>query len=389
VSALTGRRVVHLTSDGNRLGPVLGSYVRACLGEGMEVVVVSDGGPFAGPLVAGGARHVALRHPTPVPAAGQGVRSTPELTRTLRRIGPDVVHTHDTAIGLPGRIAARFAGVPAVVHTVRGLGGAGSPLRRARSCAAERLAAAWTGLELVERPADLALLARMGVPPDRLAALPTGVDLERFRPQRTVADVGRARAALGVDPSAVVAGSVASSWGRDAWRDLDAAAARMRGHGTGVVFVMVGRQDPTAQLPARAPGTARRGHVVLTGWRDDVPDLHAGFDLFVAPVDGTALPRPALEAMASGLPLVAVDDPVGRSVVEHGVNGLLVRRHDAGALAAAIADLAGDPARRGTMGARARARAVAEFDDRRTVGTALDAYRRLLDAPPRVPPSGP
>jgi glycosyltransferase involved in cell wall biosynthesis len=151
-----------------------------------------------------------------------------------------------------------------------------------------------------------------------------------------------------------------------------------------VVFAVVGPEDDAkgdALSPADLDRARAHGNVVFAGHRDDVEELYAGMDLFVLPSYREGFPRSAMEAAASGLPVVATDIRGCRQAVDHGVTGLLVPLHDAGALADAVVALADDPDRRRAMAVAAVEKAVADFDDRRVVATTLEAYRRL---PPRV-----
>jgi glycosyltransferase involved in cell wall biosynthesis len=389
VSELAGRRLVHLTASDISLALLLGPQLRAFADEGMEVIGVSAPGPFVPELESWGIRHVPLRHSSRSVAPGDDLRAVPELMRVFRHLRPDIVHTHNPKPGLFGRLAARTVGVPGIVNTVHGLYAAPED-RRSRKAVVyglERVAATCSQVELVQNPDDLATLARLGVPGDRLVLLGNGVDLKRFQPRRTSGDIARARKELGVEPSAVVVGTVGRLvWGKG-FSELFAAAARMRALRPEVVFVVVGPIDDAkgdALTAADVTEATSLGNVVFTGHRDDVEALYPGFDLFVLPSHREGFPRSAMEAAASGLPVVATDIRGCRQVVDHGVNGLLVPLHDVDALTDAVAALAGDPARRGTMGARSRAKADAEFDDRRVIRTTLEAYRRLpLDRPRR------
>jgi glycosyltransferase involved in cell wall biosynthesis len=385
---LAGRRLVHLTASDISLALLIGPQLRAFADEGMEVIGVSAPGPFVGQLQEWGIRHVPLRHSTRSVSPADDLLAVPELVRLFRGLRPDIVHTHNPKPGLFGRVAARIAGVPGIVNTVHGLyASPEDPLhRRAVVYSLERVAAACSRVELVQNPDDLALLARLRVPADHLVLLGNGVDLERFRPRRTTADIARARAELDVDPSAIVVGTVGRLvWGKG-FRELFATAARMRDLRPEVVFVVVGPVDDAkgdALTPRDIAEATALGNVVFTGHRDDVDDLYPGFDVFVLPSYREGFPRSAMEAAASGLPVVATDIRGCRQVVDPGVTGLLVPLHDVDALTAAVADLAGDPARRGTMGAKARTKAEAEFDDREVIRKTLDAYRRLpLDRAP-------
>jgi glycosyltransferase involved in cell wall biosynthesis len=387
VTELVGRRLVHLTAADISLVLLLGPQLRAFADEGMEVIGVSAPGPFVAELESWGIRHVALRHSTRSVDPGQDLLAVPELVRLFRRLAPDIVHTHNPKPGLFGRIAARAAGVPGIVNTVHGLYAAPEdPLvRRAAVYTLERLAASCSRFELVQNPEDLAVLARLRVPADHLVLLGNGIDLQRFRPRRTEGEIARARRSLGVGPSSVVVGTVGRLVWQKGFRELFAAAARLRDLAPEVVVVVVGPEDAgkaDALGPSDVAEAAALGNVVFTGHREDVEDLYAGFDVFVLPSYREGFPRSAMEAAASGLPVVATDIRGCREVVEDGVNGLLVPLHDVDALTTALSGLVADPALRGTMGARSRARAEAEFDDRRVIETTLAAYRRLpLDRP--------
>jgi glycosyltransferase involved in cell wall biosynthesis len=100
-------------------------------------------------------------------------------------------------------------------------------------------------------------------------------------------------------------------------------------------------------------------------------------DLFVLPSWREGFPRAAMEASASGLPVVATDVRGCRQVVDDGVTGLLVPVRDGATLARAIASLGDDTDRRRRMGEAAVARAHAAFDEQRVVDIVLDTYRDI------------
>jgi glycosyltransferase involved in cell wall biosynthesis len=384
LSTLVGKRLVHVTTVDMSLVLLLGPQLRAFAEAGMEVVGVSAPGPYVSKLESWGIRHEPLRHATRSTAVGQDVMALVELWKLFRRLKPDIVHTHNPKPGLYGRVAARAAGVPAVVNTVHGLYASPEDRapRRAVVYALERAASMCSGAELVQNPEDLQVLARLGVPGEKLVLLGNGVDLRRFRP---VAERGRreARARLGVHDDAVVVGSVARLVWQKGFRELFAAAERLRDTHPDVVFVVVGGSDPDKAdaIPPEQQATAgRRGHIVFAGNRDDMEGVYPGFDLFVLPSYREGFPRSAMEAAASGLPVIATDIRGCRQVVSHGQSGLLVPLHDSVRLAAAIGELALDPALRRRMGIAGRLKAEAEFDDQAVVSKTLDAYERVLNA---------
>jgi glycosyltransferase involved in cell wall biosynthesis len=382
MSTLDGRRLIHVTTSDMSLALLLGPQLRAFAGQGMEVIGASAPGPFVDELTSWGISHVPLRHVTRSMSPGQDLMALPELVKLFRRLRPDIVHTHNPKPGIYGRIAARTAGVPGVVNTVHGLYAApeDSLVRKTAVYALERVASACSQVEFFQNPEDLEVMRRLGVPAGKLELLGNGVDLVRLRPPRSESEVDRARAALGVRSRSIVVGTVGRLVWQKGFRELFAAARRIRSLRPEVVFVIVGPEDQAKGDALDADDIAEAkalGNVLFTGHRDDVEELYHGFDLFVLPSYREGFPRSAMEAAASGLPIVATDIRGCRQVVDHGVNGLLVPIRDADALTVAIAELAGDAPRRAAMGTRARQKAEAEFDDRQVIDKTLAAYRRL------------
>lgn len=268
MSTLSGKRLVHLTTTDITLALLLGPQLRAFAAAGMEVIGVSAPGPFVEQIERQGIRHVPLRHATRSVSPVDDLLALPELVSLFRRLRPDIVHTHNPKPGLYGRLAAKAAGVPAIVNTVHGLYATPEDglVRKTVVYTLERTAASCSGAELVQNPDDLETLRRLRVPDARLTLLGNGVDLTRFEPRISAADVARAREELGVAPSAVVAGTV----GRLVWQkgfvELFAAARQVRDTHPDVVFVVVGPED-VAKSDAL-------GEADLAAARDRQRDLH-------------------------------------------------------------------------------------------------------------------
>jgi glycosyltransferase involved in cell wall biosynthesis len=382
MKSLDGRRLIHVTTTDMSLALLLGPQLRAFAAQGMEVIGASAPGPFVDQLTSWGISHVPLRHATRSVSPGQDLMALPELVKLFRHLRPDIVHTHNPKPGIYGRIAARAAGVPGVVNTVHGLYAAPEDplIRKTVVYALEWAASTCSQVEFFQNPEDLEVMRHLRVPEDKLELLGNGVDLVRLRPPRSESEVDRARAALGVGSQSIVVGIVGRLVWQKGFRELFAAARRIRGLRPEVVFVIVGPQDQAKGDALDADDIAEAkalGNVLFTGHRDDVEELYHGFDLYVLPSYREGFPRSAMEAAASGLPIVATDIRGCRQVVDHGVNGLLVPIHDADALTAAIAELAGDAPKRAAMGIRARQKAEAEFDDRQVIDRTLAAYQRL------------
>ena len=179
----------------------------------------------------------------------------------------------------------------------------------------------------------------------------------------------------------MVVGTVGRLVWQKGFHELFAAAERLRDAHPDVVFVVVGGSDPDkadAISSEELAAAGRRGRIVFAGGRDDMEDVYRGFDLFVLPSHREGFPRSAMEAAASGLPVIATDIRGCRQVVSHGQTGLLVPLHDPVRLASAIEELVVDSALRRRMGIAGRRKAEAEFDDRAVVSKTLEAYERVL-----------
>jgi glycosyltransferase involved in cell wall biosynthesis len=115
----------------------------------------------------------------------------------------------------------------------------------------------------------------------------------------------------------------------------------------------------------------------LLGYRADVAEVLTGADFFCLGSEHEGLPVAVMEALAAALPVVATRVGGVPEAVEEGINGFLVPRHDAPALAAALITMAADRSGRLVMGAAARERS-GRFDIRRAVEVQQDRYRALV-----------
>jgi glycosyltransferase involved in cell wall biosynthesis len=375
--------LVHVTTTDISLALLLGPQLAAFAAAGYDVVGVSAPGPFVDAIERAGVRHIALRHATRSVSPLDDVRAAAELYRLLRRLRPDIVHTHNPKPGIYGRLGSRAAGVPVVVNTVHGLYATAedSLARRVAVYGLERLAATCSDAELVQNAEDLATLAALRVPADRLHLLGNGIDLERFAhgPKAEWAR-RRVRTELGVGDSAVVVGAVGRLVWEKGYGELFAAAEQLRRRCPDVAVVVAGPSEPEKVdgIGPTALAAAQTSGVRFVGYRDDVEDLYAAYDIYVLASHREGFPRSAMEAAAMGLPIVATDIRGCRQVVEHGVTGLLVPPRDSAALTDAIARLAADPGLRDSMGRLAVAKATLEFDQRRVIALTLAVYEDLI-----------
>jgi glycosyltransferase involved in cell wall biosynthesis len=372
-------RLVHLTTTDMSLDWLLRPQLEAFAAAGYEVVGMSAAGRHVPSLAASGIRHVDVPALSRSPGTLGDLRAFVHLVRLLRAERPAVLHTHNPKPGVLGRIAGRVARVPVVVNTQHGLYAQPGDrrVRRWLVYTAERVAAAFSDAELVQNPEDAATLVEtLRVPRRKVTVLGNGIDLSRFGPPLPDARA-RLRSEWGMSGSDVVVGAVGRLVREKGMDDLRAAAGRLR---SGAKVVVIGPAEPGKPdaMDAEWLSTAPAAGLKLLGARDDMPDCYAAMDLFVTATHREGFPRAAMEAAAMGLPVVATDIRGCRQVVEHGVTGVLAAPHAPAELAAAIDELAVDPARRAKMAQAAQAKAIAEFDQQRVIRTTLDTYARLL-----------
>jgi glycosyltransferase involved in cell wall biosynthesis len=378
-------RVAHLTTVASSLRFLLLPQLRAVRDLPGEAIGISAAGEDVAVLEDEGITHIALGSSTRSMNPLADVRAARELWRILRRERIDVLHTHNPKPGLYGRVVGRLARVPVVVNTNHGLYVTEND-RRLKSLVVlglEAFAARFSHAELIQNPEDVDLLLKRHVNVrSRTKLLGNGIDLQRFRPGGVPEAVRRSRRLELTDrPDAVVVGMVGRLVVEKGFRELFAAAQILRerfpdGH---YVIVAIGPDDPEKAdaISQDEIDAAREVGVVFLGHRLDVDALYAAMDLFVLPSYREGFPRAAMEAAASGLPIVATDVRGCRQVVDDDVTGLLVPVRDGEALAEAIAALGEDPTRREAMGKAATDRAQDHFDERKIVGIVLDTYREV------------
>lgn len=282
--------------------------------------------------------------------------------RVADKRGATIMHGHWVIPG--GAIAARAAGSRPLVVSLHGSDvflAERNPIARwvARQvfAQAKRITACSDDLRL--------RAAAIGADPARLETLPYGVDLDRFAPSEETREEVRQELGIGDAPLILAAGRLVRKKGFEYL--IDAARAVAATH-PNLRVIIAGDGDLTQELSARAraAGTTVGGGpiVQLVGARPqpEIARLFAAADVVVIPsvhdeagnVDG--LPNTALEALASGTPVIATMAGGLGQLIEHNLTGRLIQERNAAALALAIRELLASPDARRAIGERARAR---------------------------------
>jgi sugar transferase (PEP-CTERM/EpsH1 system associated) len=316
---------------------------------------------------------------------GHGVKLYPRLLALFRDLKPAVVHTRNLA-ALECQVPAWWAGVPARVHGEHGRDVEdpdGSSVRHQWMRRAYRPFVH----QYVALSRDLAgyLVHKVGVPPRRIAQIYNGVDIARFHPSS-----GERAPIPGcpfTDASLFLAGTVGRMQTVKAQPQLARAFVRalelepaLRSR---LRLVLVGDGPLRAEAQAVLDSAGLGGLAWLPGERTDVPDVMRGLDAFVLPSLAEGISNTILEAMASGLPVLATRVGGNSELVVAGETGLVVPAGDVNSLAAGLIQFAGNRGDAHAMGRVGRARVEQHFSLPAMVAAYHGLYDRLLG---RTPP---
>lgn len=306
-------------------------------------------------LAVNGARVVTLARP----AAKPGLL-VPHFVRLFRRERPDIVHARNWGT-IEAVVAARLAGVPAVVYSEHGRDLQTMGRQPWRRRAFRRVCYRWADrVFAVSQELAEFYSAQLGVPREGLQVVPNGVDTNEFRPHPASRIEFRRR--LAVSPETMVVGAVSRL---DPVKDhvtLLRAAELAVNSGVDLCLAVVGDGvcRPALQKEAAAR-PALAGRVQFIGEVSDVAGWLNSFDVFALPSLSEGMSNTLLEAMAVGVPPVASRVGGNPELIEDGRSGILFHPGDAQALAECLRKLASAPEWRQQMGENSRQRVAARF----------------------------
>jgi glycosyltransferase involved in cell wall biosynthesis len=349
---------------------------------GHEVVMLSPPGDFGGRFAALGFRWIPLRMDRASLNPLREAATLRRLVRVLKEERPDVLHNFTVKCAVYGALAARAARIPAVVNAVAGMGYVFTSDRAHARALRPVVKALMRGTLggghsrlILQNPddADAFVRSRM-VAQDRIRVIrSSGVDTTRFMPQARA----EARRPLRVLLAARLL------WEKGVGEFVEASRL-LKAEGRDIEFLLAGTPDygnPRSVRHEEVEQWAREGLVSWLGHVDDMPALMGSVDVLALPsYYREGVPRSLIEAAASGLALVTTDLAGCREVVsEDGVDGLHVKPRDAASLARCLKLLDDDRALVARLGAQAREKALAHFDERSVIRRTIDVYDELCD----------
>lgn len=347
-----------ITGVGERDEGDLSAEARA---RGVDPVVVAELGPRIRP--------------------GRDLVALGKLVRLLRSLRPDLVHTHTAKAGALGRVAARLAGVPIIVHTFHGhvLEGYFSPTRTRLFIQIERALARITDRIVTVSPrVRLDLLARGIGQPEQMEVVPVGLDLARFH-QRSVSPPCL-RQQLAIPSDAPLLGIVGRLVPIKDHPTLFQALALLQIHGPAPHLIVAGDGECREVLKGLAQDLGLASRIHFVGWRNDLEAILRELDVVICCSKNEGTPVALIEAMAAGVPVLSTDVGGVGDLILHGETGWLVPSGNPSALASSIRELLADRDRRVQTLAAARRLAVERHDVNRLIQRMEALYTRLMAA---------
>ncbi len=299
------------------------------------------------------------------------------FAKQLRRQRIQILHTYSFYPNVFGIPAARLAGVPVILGSVRDIGDIWTP----RQHNVQKLCCRMADHLVVNAEAIKRDLIQRGYRPERLTVIPNGIDCARFVQS---GEGERVRRELRIPSGAPVVGVLSRLMRIKGHECFLRAAALVAARLPQVRFVIVGDtkvdQAYREALKRMAVSLGLEERVVFTGFRLDVPDLLAALSVSVLPSLGLeGLSNSLLESMAAGIPVVATRVGGTPEIVRDGETGLLVPPGDPDALAEAILRVLGNPMLARTLGQAGRRQVFSRYSLESAVASTERLYGELLD----------
>lgn len=296
-----------------------------------------------------------------------------KLIRLARRHDVRLIQTHLLGSAVYGAFLGLLIRTP-VISVLHGPTDLKNPGRLPRLKA--RLIARYCSRIVAVSASTREALDNFGILPERSLLIQNGIDTMRYSPGRA----NDLRTELGLSSQDVLIGAVGNIRKPKAYEDLIEAAAMLLPSHPHVHLVIVGQGDDFALAALRSQalslGIASRVHFI--GFRQASPDLYRNLDVFVSSSRSEGLSLAFLEAMSTGLPVVATRSGGPQEVIEHGHTGLLVPVNDPEALSAALKSIIEAPELRQTVGAAGRDRVIGNYSLNSTLQQYKKLYRTLL-----------
>ena len=297
----------------------------------------------------------------------------------------DIVHTHIAKAGILGRLAARMAGVPIIVHGIHGTTFPDTihPLKQRVFKNLERFVGRCTdffipvGEDMKEKYIQAGIASR-----DQYQTVYSGMELDRFT---RAADYSKKkleeiRNSLNISQEQIVIGNVSKIQERKGFNYYLDLAQQITTNYDNVLFLVVGSGPIEEEIKRKSEEMGLNYKVIFTGYQTHVEDLFAIFDIKVLTSLWEGLPRVLVQAAAVGKPIVTFDVDGAWEIVEEGRNGFIVPMKDVDAMATKLEQLIEDEDLRKEMASYSRQKVSDLWTVEKMAADIDQIYQRLISS---------
>jgi len=302
-----------------------------------------------------------------------------------------IVHTHSSKAGILGRWAAKFAGIPNIIHTFHGFGFNDYQhfLKRSFFIFLERMTGKITSRFICVSKANIEKGERLGIFTEKkVSFIRSGIEIDKFSPHSCLSSNKVSKGDLEefsekikerfkIKKNIPVVGMIACFKPQKAPLDFIKIAARVKEE-VEAKFVLVGDGELRKEIEVEIERLNLQNDVILTGWQKDIPNILKLFDILILTSLWEGLPRVLPEAVASNIPVIATDVDGAREIIKNGVNGYLLAPHDINGFAEKIVYLLRNRAILASL-SNGNKEILAEFDINDMVKKQEKLYMSLLD----------
>lgn len=306
------------------------------------------------------------------------IRSLLSLYRIVRSRGYNIIHAHMGRTGLYARLTGVFTGTPVIVteHLVAyDHSWIKNSLKRRLHLLGHILSNRITGLVIaVSKEARDAYISRQGIAPEKVITIHNFIDTDIVATEDEAEDIRRK---LGIDKESIVVGFLGRLDWRKGLRTIVDAAEGL----DGVKFLIVGDGEARDELMDEIKRKGLDRNFILTGLRQDVPQLMRAMDIFIFPTEAgyESFGIAVIEAMAAGTPVIASNIGPLREIVVNGKNGILIPQKDPNALRYAIEELIRDGALRKRIGEEGQRTVLERFSLKKAIREIEKVYEGIVN----------
>lgn len=275
-----------------------------------------------------------------------------QLRKMIKQLAPQIVHTHSSKAGILGRIAAKWAGVPLIIHSIHGFGidAVESNLIRKILIASEKFASRRTSHFISVSRQNIDEGLAMGFfTEDKVSLIHSGVDLEKYRNATFDPEL---KQQLGIPAQARVVGKIACFKPQKNPLAFVEVAAKINRQKPDVHFILVGDGIMRGEIEAAVTKAGLSHCFHLPGWRRDIEQIVKIFSVSVLTSRWEGLPRVIPESLSAGVPVVVTRAGGSAEAVIDGETGFVCKQGEIQYQSEKIIQLLDDPELADRMGAK-------------------------------------